>query len=208
MQLSAKEACRGMARPKVRDFTMAKQLVSFLKGLGEVKWLFRMQSQEEALKTKVFVDSEGAGCRETRKSTSGGVLMIGNHPLMTWSTTQATRPTSPGETELIAMAEGTSRAMGLHTMLEEMLPRVELERIVVCTDSSVAKSWAATRGLGRMRHLEVKLLRLQESAHRGKILLVKVEPATNAAGAIAKFLSACELRGLLELYRSRSSRAS
>lgn len=66
-----------MARPKVQDFAKVKKLVRFLWGLGVVKWFYRMQSEEESLKIKVFVHSDWAGCKTTRKSTSGGLLVVG-----------------------------------------------------------------------------------------------------------------------------------
>lgn len=98
----------------------------FLKGLGAVKWFYRMQPEEDSLKIKVFVDSDWAGCKITRKSTSGGLLALGNHPLRTWSTTQATVATSSGEAELIAMSEGILRTVGLRSILGELMPRAGL----------------------------------------------------------------------------------
>lgn len=58
-----------------------KRLVRFLAGLGRVQWEFKIQSEDEASKVEVYVDSDWAGCRRTRRSTSDGVLMVGRHPL-------------------------------------------------------------------------------------------------------------------------------
>ena len=109
-----------MASPQVNDFVRVKKLVRALKGLFPVKWKFRMQSEEEATKIKVFVDSDWAGCRKTRRSTSGGLLLVGGHPLRTWSSTQPTIATSSGEAELISMAEGASRGLGMRSMMSEL----------------------------------------------------------------------------------------
>ena len=40
-------------------------------------------------KIRVFSDADWAGCKVSRKSTSGGAIMHGQHVLKTWSKTQA-----------------------------------------------------------------------------------------------------------------------
>ena len=75
--------------------------------------------------------------------------MLGWHPLRTWSSTQSVVFTSSAEAELYSVAEGASRGPGLQSMPWEMGVQASL---TVSTDSSSAKSFASTRGLGRMRH--------------------------------------------------------
>ena len=158
LQFPAKEICRNMANPQAGDFGKIKKVVRFMKGSGEVKFLYEWQSEQEAQEITVIVDSDWAGCKATRKSTSGGVLKVGRHVVRSWSTTQPTIATSSGEAELIAMYEGATRGLGLKSVMLELGFSPQLRMIRVWTDSSVAKSFVATRGLGRMRHLEVKLL--------------------------------------------------
>jgi hypothetical protein len=83
LQFPAKEVCRNIANPRLCDFSKIKRIVKFLIGVGDVKLLFRWQSEEEARDITVFVDSDWAGCRRTRRSTSGGAIMIGGHCLRT-----------------------------------------------------------------------------------------------------------------------------
>ena len=56
------------------------------------------------------------------------------------------------------------------------------------TDSSAAKSFASERDLGRMRHIEVKELWLQEAFCRGRITPSKVEGSKNAADMFPAYL--------------------
>ena len=58
------------------------------------------------------VDSDWAGCEQTRRSTSGGWIIVGQHPLQTWSSTQSVVATSSAEAELYGMNEGASRVSG------------------------------------------------------------------------------------------------
>ena len=63
-------------------------------------------------------------------------MMVGWHPLRTWSSTQKVVATSSAEAELYSAAEGTSRALGLQSLLREMGVDASLE---LSTDSSSAK---------------------------------------------------------------------
>lgn len=92
--------------PSGRGLHQGQRLARFLKGLGQAKWEYRWQPEAEAQNIRVFVDSTWAGCRKTRRSTTGGMLKIGRHPLRTWPTTQPTIATSSGEAVLIAMSGG------------------------------------------------------------------------------------------------------
>ncbi len=187
VQYSAKEVCRSMANPTVKDFAKVKRVVRFLKGLGEVKWEYKWQEEAEFGNIVVYVDSDWAGCRRTRRSTTGGVIKSGLHVLRTWSSTQPTIATSSGEAELIAMADGAARGLGLQTAMKELEVKTKLSIVQMFTDSSVAKSFVATRGLGKMRHLEVKLLWLQECVQKGRLLVGKVSGKSNVADALTKY---------------------
>jgi hypothetical protein len=193
VQYAAKEVCRAMSRPTAKDFAKIKKVVRFLKGLGAVIWKYKWQCEDESCNITVYVDSDWAGCKETRRSTSGGVIKVGQHVLRTWSSTQPTIATSSGEAELIAMADGASRGLGLRTAMDEMGVKAKLSIVQMCTDSSVAKSFVSTRGLGKMRHLEVKLLWLQECVRRGRLLVGKVSGCTNVADALTKYQCADRL---------------
>ena len=96
------------------------------------------------------------------------------------------------------MAEGASRGLGMKAMMCEFGLEPQLEVIRIHTDSSVAKAFVATRGLGRMRHIDVKLLWLQECVHHGRLNVSKVGGATNVADAMTKYHDVQSLRALLK----------
>ena len=95
------------------------------------------------------------------------------------------------EAEYYAMTEGSTRCLGLQTMLKEM--GVEVGIVVISTDSSSAKSFASRRGLGKMRHIEVKELWLQEAVCRGRIKLQKIAGPENPADFFTKYLTTAEI---------------
>ena len=58
------------------------------------------------------------------------------------------------------------------------------------TDSSAAKGIASRRGLGKMRHVEVNQLWLQDKVAEGIIKLVKVPGTGNQADVLTKHVNA------------------
>ena len=124
-------------------------------------------------------------------------MRLGRHTLKTWSTTQPVIAMSSAEAELYAMTEGATRGMGLQTMLGEM--GVFIATLHLYTDSSAAKSFASRRGLGKMRHVEVKELWLQAAVKEGKVKLHKVDGEMNPADLLTKYMDLTRLRRLGEL---------
>ena len=201
IQFAAKEVCRKMSCPRDEDFVSLKRLVRFIVGIERVEWEYPWQDEECGTELKVFVDSDWAGCCDSRRSTSGGILMLGRHPLRTWSSTQAVVATSSGEAELYAIAEGASRGLGVQSAVKEMgIDNGSLEvRVIIAADSAAAIAFASTRGLGRMRHIEVKDLWIQSVVQSGRVNLVKVRGDKNPADVLTKYLDRAKCLGTLAL---------
>ena len=70
----------------------------------------------------------------------------------------------------------------------------------VCTDSSAAKGIAHRIGLGKMRHLDVQLLWIQDRVRHGDFKVIKVPGSTNPADLFTKFLADDRIVMLTELW--------
>ena len=82
------------------------------------------------------------------------------------------------------MNEGASRGLGLQSMMQELGIEVKL---FLMTDSAAAKSFSSTRGLGRMRHVEVKDLWLQDLLQKGRLHVLKINGLVNVADTLTKY---------------------
>ena len=108
--------------------------------------------------------------------------MLGNHCIKTWNSTQGAIALSSAEAEFYAMIEAVIRAKGVLNVMREIGFTVS-EHVQLFTDSSAAKSFVTRRGLGKMKHLEIRDLWLQREVGLGK-----VAGPRNPAELMTKFL--------------------
>ena len=119
--------------------------------------------------------------------------MLGSHCLHTRSSTQGAIALSNAEAELYALIDDVLRAKWAQSVLSELGAPVS-PVAEAYTDSSAAKSFVSKRGLGRMRHLELRDLWLQREVGEGKVVIRKVAGERNPADAMTKFLSTQSLQ--------------
>ena len=138
----------------------------------------------------------GPAIRHPEKSTSGGVLALGDHVLKSWSKNQTIVALSSGEAELYAINTAASGAIGLQSLLHDMGIDLEIQLI---TDSSAAKAMLSRTGLGKMRHLMTNALWLQEKIRNKEITVVKIKNTFNISDMMTKAHDARFMRYLVEL---------
>eukprot|EP00973_Karenia_brevis_P050641 7032964-Karenia_brevis.AAC.1 len=86
------------------------------------------------------------------------------------------------------MVDAVTRAKGLVSLAQELGFENLSSVIQIGTDSSAAKSFVCRRGLGKMRHLEIRDLWLQKEVHDGKLVVHKVPGEENPADLMTKIL--------------------
>jgi hypothetical protein len=182
-RFAIKELARRMSKPRNIDY---KQLIHFGRYLrGKPRVINHFGYQKDWKIMDVWSDTDHAGCYETRKSTTGGIVMFGTHAIKHWSSTQTLISLSSGEAEYSGCVRAAAHGLGVRSMLQDL--GVTGKRLRVKTDASVAKSLASRRGLGGIRHIEVNQLWLQEKVNNGTIEVEKVKGETNRADVLTKF---------------------
>ena len=117
--------------------------------------------------------------------------MYGSHCLKSWSVTQSVVSLSSGEAEYYAMVKGGSVALGFQAMIGELGEKLGIE--LKC-DASAAVGMVMRRGLGRVRHIDVTQLWLQEKAASGQISIKKVGTKENVSDCLTKGVSNPEMQ--------------
>ena len=192
----AKEISQEMANPVKGGWKRLKKVSRFLWGRESVIWEFPWQ--DEVTELHAYADSDWGGRRGSRKSTSGGLVMLGKHCIKTWSSTQGAVALSSAEAEFYAMIEAVIRAKGVSHVMVELGFDVQQE-LQLHTDSSAAKSFVSRKGLGKMKHLEIRDLWLQREVSLGKVVVNKVDGKKNPADLMTKYLRKEEIEERLQL---------
>jgi hypothetical protein len=188
---ATKELCRRMSDPRAADLQALGRVARYLVGAARVVYEYPWQ-QRPVL--KAYTDSDFAGCVASRLSTSGGAVLLGRHLLKHWASTQKKITLSSGEAELGAVVRGFSEALGLQSVARDLGVDLKPE---VHADSSAAIGICNRSGIGKVRHLAVAQLWVQESVRSRACRLFKVLGTENPADLMTKPLARAEIDGHL-----------
>ena len=114
--------------------------------------------------------------------------MLGKCTIKTWSSTQNVVALSSGEAEYYGLVKAASHGIGMRNLLHD-LGCTRIEKIQVLTDASAAMGIASRRGIGKVRHIEVSQLWLQDKVMRNEVELVKIRTDQNPADSLTKHVN-------------------
>ena len=183
IQYATKEVARGMSKPTQGLWDQLVHLARYLAGHRGVAQWFEWQGPE--LNVTGFSDSDWAGCRSTRKSSSGGGIRIGSHLVKSLARTQSTIATSSGEAELYAACKGASELIGIQALAKDFGRLLAAELRV---DAKATIGMVNRAGLGKLRHVDVGHLWIQQAVRSGRISVKKVLGTENIADLMTKYL--------------------
>ena len=115
--------------------------------------------------------------------------------LTSWSRTQGRLALSSCEAELVALTVAGQEASFVRTMMEEI---GEPTRVRLYTDSTSAHQIAERRGLGRLKHVELRWLWMQDEFRAGRLEIAHVN-TMHPADLMTKYLHRSRLEDLMEL---------
>ena len=187
ISFTSKELSRSMAKPMEGDLVRMKRAIRYLRGHGRMKIQYKWQAENDNIKT--YTDSDWAGCRRTRRSTSGGIVMRGGHLLSHWSSTQSNVALSSAEAELNGIIKGASETIFIKNIFKEMGMDMKGE---IVTDSSAANGISHRTGAGKVKHLEARQLWIQELVQRKIISVTKIPRKINHSDVLTHHWLAIE----------------
>ena len=113
--------------------------------------------------------------------------MRGSDLLQHWSATQTTVALSSGEAELSGICRGASKGLGLQSLCRDLGWQFPL---TVLTGATAAIGICRRRGLGKIRHLAVADLWVQDKVRARDFALQKVPGKLNPADILTKHVEA------------------
>ena len=202
---ATKELSRDLTAPATESSTKVKHLLRYIVGTKDHCQRLcpnvTLESSNCTLDLDCYVDSDWAGCRSTRKSTSGTVVQRSNLEfncfLKFGSRTQGTTALSSGEAELYAIGQGTSEALYIRNQITEAKLAKSIN-INIHTDCTAGKSMATRFGTSKKtKRVELRFLYVQELVGKGLIKLRKIGTKDNCADVLTKYLGTELLRSHL-----------
>ena len=134
-----------------------------------------------------FTDSDWAGCKETRKSSSAGVVMLGEHALKAYTRKQKIIARSSAEAELYAAALGASELKGIVSLLKDL--GVREKKPVLAIDAKATEHILHRQGIGNLKHIDVAYLWIQDEVRSHRLRVRRVRSEDNVADLRTKPLS-------------------
>ena len=183
-------------KPTVRSWEALKGVLRYTKSLRGIMQKFPAVDTPMGLMELVGTVDASWGV----KSTMGGYLHWNGCFLKGWSRRVAVTCLSSAESELFSLVEGLKEGLGTAMIVETTLYGLPdrtkngfLEReegffkIILKTDSTSALSIALMNGLlRRVRHLELRVLVLQEHTDSGRLEVRFVPGSSNGSDALTK----------------------
>ena len=151
-----------MSKPTQRQHKELRHLGRYL--LGTMEYAHCLKLTDGIKATETFVDTNWGTSVVDRRSTSAAMVAPGGAAVMARCCTQSGLPaTSSGQAELRAINFGSTEAIYVRNLLRDFLDITpNLLDIRVNSDSSAAKAISCKFGVGKLRHLAIDELFVQE----------------------------------------------
>jgi len=193
---------RFLEQPSASHWLTAKRVLKYIKGTLEVGITYNGNCDEKN-RLVAFSDSDYASCVNTRKSTSGVILIINGGPVVWSSRKQSVVATSTTDAEYIAMCEAAKEVVWTRRLLDELRIYQGQATVIYC-DNAAAKLLVENPVYHRRtKHIDVKFHYTREQIKNGLVEVKHVESSNQLADFLTKNLSYdrfkfnCSLLGLL-----------
>ena len=187
LAFASKEASKSMSSPMKNDMMALKRVGRYLQKYPRGIMTYAWQQRVESL--TVYTDSDWGGDIKTRKSTSGGCILRGLHLIGHWCRTQQSIALSSCEAELNGICKAAMEGLGARNLTVEL--GIE-EKVEIRADASAAVGVVQRKGAGKIKHLEVKQLWVQEHEKKRNLKMTKIPREVNWADLFTHHWSSLE----------------
>jgi hypothetical protein len=160
-----------MHDPRESHLTAMKRILRYLRGTPDCGLLLHHSSSSDLV---VYTDADWAGCPNTRRSTSGYAVFLGDN-LVSWSAKQQTVVSrSTAEAKYRAIANSVAEATWLLQLLHELQAPPSRCTLVYCDNISAVYLSTNPVQHQRTKHVEIDLhfVRVKVVIGQGHVLHV------------------------------------
>ena len=182
---AVQQICLYMHDPREPHLAALKRILRYLQGTLSLGLTLRPSSPAELV---VYTDADWTGCPDTRRSTSGYAVFLGDN-LVSWSfKRQHTVSRSSAEAEFRAVANGVAEASWLRQLLMELRHPPRRATLVYCCNISAVYLSTNPFQHQRMKHVEIDLYFVRERVVLGLVRVLHVPTTSQYVDVFTKGL--------------------
>ena len=177
------QVCLHMHDPREPHLASLKRILCYVRGTLHLGLLLRPSTSTDLV---VYTDIDWAGCPDTRKSTLGYAVFLGDN-LISWSSKrQNTVSRSSAEAEYRAVANGVAEATWLRQLLLELHAPLRRATLVYCDNISAV--YMTSNPHQCTKHIEIDLHFVRERVAIGDLRVLHVPTSSQYADIFTKGL--------------------
>lgn len=178
-------------------FNHAKRVLRYIQATKDLKLVYRRDDNSDALVG--YSDSDWAGDKNDRKSTSGYVFKVFGNTVSWGSRKQTTVSLSSTEAEYIALTEAVCEAKWLRSLLREMGIQCNEATTIFEDNQSCISVAEEPREHKRMKHIDVKYSFIRDAIGNKEVTVEYIPSSEQTADIMTKSLG----RTLFEKHRNK-----
>ncbi|XP_021309257.1 uncharacterized protein LOC110432770 [Sorghum bicolor] len=180
------QACLHMHDPRDSHLAIVKRILRYVR--GTTAYGLHLRGTTSTPTIIAYSDADWAGCPDTRRSTSGYCIYLGN-ALVSWSSKrQATVSRSSAEAEYRAAANAVAECIWLRQLLGELHINVPSATIAYCDNISAIYMSKNPVHHRRTKHIEHDIHFVRERVAFGDLRVVHVPTDQQFADVMTKGL--------------------
>jgi hypothetical protein len=182
---AVQQICLYMHDPREPHLAALKRILRYLQGTTTLGLTLRRSPPAELV---VYTDADWAGCPDTRRSTSGYAVFLGDNLVSRSSKRQHTVSRSSAEAEYRAVANGVAEATWLRQLLQELQHSPRRATLVYCDNVSAVYLSSNPVQHQRTKHVEIDLHFVREKVALGHVRVLHVPTTSQYADVFTKGL--------------------
>ena len=188
ISFAVSELSRFVSNPGKPHLEAAKRVFRYLKKTITLGLVYRSSPSEMPPNTLWgYVDSDWAGCPDSRRSTSGFVFMLNGAAISWRSKRQPTVALSSAEAEFISASAMVQEVIYLRKFLANLgYPQTDPTPVFADNETCIAWSEGSVGGSERAKHIDLRVHFVHEASTAGHLVLRKLDSKVNAADILTK----------------------
>jgi len=169
--------------PGIAHWNALKHVLTYIKGTKHYGITYKGSSSLEPIG---YIDSDYAGCRDTRYLTKGNVFVVAGGPISWECKRQDTVALSTVEAEFMVFSRATTQALWISKYFDEVGLLVK-RPIIICADNSSSIANSTTNKNHRYtKHIDIQHYFIKEHTKSGNIIFKYTSTSDNIADVLTK----------------------